>query len=129
MSISGQRETANGFAINGSNGEEGFNMGSAIVPNLDSIQEFRVLTGNFEAQYGNYSGGQVLVVTERKPDHSRSSKREAPEYPGGAGPERDPRPSAAFGFMLPLDGDSRCDDSPAAQRIVRSQVARCGFFT
>ena len=64
MSISGQRETANGFAINGSNVEEGFNMGTAIVPNLDSIQEFRVLTSNFDAQYGNYSGGQVLVVTK-----------------------------------------------------------------
>ncbi len=64
MSISGQRETANGFAINGSNVEEAFNMGTAIVPNLDSIQEFRLLTGNFDAQYGNYSGGQVLVTTK-----------------------------------------------------------------
>jgi Carboxypeptidase regulatory-like domain len=64
MSISGQRETANGFAINGSNVEEGFNMGTAIVPNLDSIEEFRLLTGNFDAQYGNYSGGQVLVTTK-----------------------------------------------------------------
>ena len=36
-------------------------MGAAIVPNLDSIQELRVLTGNFNAEYGNFSGGQILV--------------------------------------------------------------------
>ena len=64
LSISGQRETSNGFILNGSNVEEDFNMGTALVPNLDSIEDFRVLTGNFDAQYGNYSGGQVVVSTK-----------------------------------------------------------------
>lgn len=64
LSVSGQRETANGFVINGSNVEENFNMGAAIVPNLDSIDEFSVLTSNYDAEYGNYSGGQVVVVTK-----------------------------------------------------------------
>ena len=39
-------------------------MGAAIVPNLDSIREFRVLTSNFDAEYGNFSGGQVMVTTK-----------------------------------------------------------------
>jgi hypothetical protein len=64
MSVSGQRETANGFMVNGANVEETFSMGTAVVPNLDSIQEFRVLTSNFDAQYGNFSGGQVTVTTK-----------------------------------------------------------------
>jgi hypothetical protein len=64
MSVSGQRETANGFTVNGSSAQEDFNMGAAVVPNLDSIQEFRVLTNNFNAEYGNFSGGQVLVTTK-----------------------------------------------------------------
>ncbi|MGA7171468.1 MAG: carboxypeptidase regulatory-like domain-containing protein, partial [Candidatus Sulfotelmatobacter sp.] len=64
LSISGQRETSNGFRVNGSDVEEDVNMGTAIVPNLDSVQEFRVLTSNFDAQYGNYSGGQVLLLTK-----------------------------------------------------------------
>ena len=64
LSINGQRETTNGFMLNGSNVEEDFNMGTALVPNLDSIGDFRVLTGNFDAQYGNYSGGQVVVTTK-----------------------------------------------------------------
>jgi len=64
MSVSGQRETANGFTVNGSSAQEDFNMGAAIVPNLDSIREFRVLTSNFDAEYGNFSGGQVMVTTK-----------------------------------------------------------------
>jgi hypothetical protein len=64
MSVSGQRETANGFMVNGSSAEEDFNNGASVIPNLDSIAEFRVLTSNFDAEYGNFSGGQVVVVTK-----------------------------------------------------------------
>ena len=34
------------------------------MPNLDAIDSFRVLTSNFDAEYGNSSGGQVLVTTK-----------------------------------------------------------------
>lgn len=64
LSISGQRETSNGFRVNGSDVEEDVNMGTSIVPNLDAIGSFRVLTSNFDAEYGNSSGGQVLVITK-----------------------------------------------------------------
>lgn len=64
QSISGQREDANGFVVNGGDVKELMNGGTSIVPNLDSIAEFRVLTNNFDAEYGNYSGGIVNVVTK-----------------------------------------------------------------
>jgi hypothetical protein len=64
LSISGQREASNGFRVNGSDVEEDVNMGTSILPNLDSIDSFRVLTSNFDAEYGNSSGGQVLVTTK-----------------------------------------------------------------
>jgi hypothetical protein len=64
QSINGQRETANGFMVNGANVNEGKNNGTAIIPNLDSIEEFRIITNNFDPEYGNYSGGQVNVVTK-----------------------------------------------------------------
>jgi hypothetical protein len=64
QSVNGQRETANGFMVNGSNVEEGKNNGAGIIPNLDSISEFRIITNNFDAEYGNYSGGQINVVTK-----------------------------------------------------------------
>ena len=69
QSVNGQRETSNGFMVNGSNVEEGKNNGAAIIPNLDSIEEFRIITNNFDAEYGNYSGGQVNVAT--KSGHQR----------------------------------------------------------
>jgi len=65
QSINGQRETANGFMVNGANVEEGKNNGTTVIPNLDSIAEFRIITNNFDAEYGNYSGGQVNVVTKQ----------------------------------------------------------------
>jgi len=64
VSINGQREFANSFVLNGSDVEEDVNMGAAIVPNLDSIAEFRILTGNFDAEHGEFSGGQISVVTK-----------------------------------------------------------------
>ncbi len=64
QSVNGQREASNGFMVNGSNVEEGKTMGAAIIPNLDSISEFRIITNNFDAEYGNYSGGQINVVTK-----------------------------------------------------------------
>jgi hypothetical protein len=64
ISINGQREFANAFMVNGSDVEEDVNMGAAIIPNLDSIAEFRILTNNFDAQYGEFSGGQINVITK-----------------------------------------------------------------
>ena len=64
ISINGQREFANSFVLNGSDVEEDVNMGAAIIPNLDSIAEFRILTGNFDAEHGEFSGGQINVVTK-----------------------------------------------------------------
>src|ERR1035441_7394182 len=64
LSISRQCESSNGFRVNDSDAEEDVNIGTSIVPNLDSIDSFRVLTSNFDAEYGNSSGGQVLVVTK-----------------------------------------------------------------
>jgi Carboxypeptidase regulatory-like domain/TonB dependent receptor len=64
QSVNGQREAANGFMVNGSNVEEGKTNGASIIPNLDSISEFRIITNNFDAEYGNYSGGQINVVTK-----------------------------------------------------------------
>src|ERR1700691_3425394 len=54
----------NGFMINGADAEETGSMAAAIVPNLDSIAEFRILSANFDAEYGKYTGGQINVITK-----------------------------------------------------------------
>jgi hypothetical protein len=64
QSVNGGRVTANGFMVNGADAQEGVLNGAAIIPNLDSIAQFRIITNNFNAEYGNFSGGQVNVVTK-----------------------------------------------------------------
>jgi len=64
LSMSGMRESANGFMVNGGNVQEEGQMGTQVIPDLDSIAEFRILTNNFDAEYGNYMGGQVNVITK-----------------------------------------------------------------
>lgn len=64
FSINGQREDANGFSLNGASVQEGIGQQAGIIPNLDSIAEFRILTSNTDAEYGNYSGGLINVVTK-----------------------------------------------------------------
>jgi hypothetical protein len=63
-SINGQRESANGFYLNGASVQETIGQQAGIIPNLDSIAEFRILTSNADAEYGGYSGGLINVVTK-----------------------------------------------------------------
>jgi hypothetical protein len=64
LSINGQRESSNGFLVNGIDVQEHMNGGTSIIPNLDSIDQFRVLTNNFDPEYGNYNGGMITVVSK-----------------------------------------------------------------
>jgi hypothetical protein len=68
LSIDGQRESSNGFLVDGIDVQEHMNGGTSIVANLDSIDEFRVLTNNFDPEYGNYNGGMVTVITRSGSD-------------------------------------------------------------
>ncbi len=68
LSIGGQRESANGFMVDGVDVQEHMNGGTSVVANLDSIDEFRVLTNNFDPEYGNYNGGMVTVITKSGSD-------------------------------------------------------------
>jgi hypothetical protein len=64
LSIGGQRETANSFRVNGADAQEDVNMGTAIVPTLDSIADLNVATGNYAPEFGSASGGQIAVTTK-----------------------------------------------------------------
>ncbi len=64
QSVNGGRVESNGYMVNGADAEEGVHNAAAIIPNLDSISQFRIITNNFDAEYGNFSGGQVNVVTK-----------------------------------------------------------------
>src|SRR6266550_3296650 len=64
ISVNGQRETANAFLVNGGDVSETRNMGTAVIPNLDSIAEFRLITNSFDAEYGKFSGSVMNAITK-----------------------------------------------------------------
>ncbi|HVN05576.1 MAG TPA: carboxypeptidase regulatory-like domain-containing protein [Bryobacteraceae bacterium] len=64
VSVNGQRETANAFLVNGGDVSEGRNLGAGVIPNLDSIAEFRLITNSFDAEYGKFSGAVMNAITK-----------------------------------------------------------------
>src|SRR5215475_8693672 len=64
LSVNGQRETSNAFLVNGGDVSEGRNLGAGLIPNLDSIEEFRLITNSFDAEYGKFSGSVMNAITK-----------------------------------------------------------------
>jgi Carboxypeptidase regulatory-like domain len=64
FSIHGQRESDNAYYLNGASVQETIGQQAGIIPNLDSIAEFRILSSNVDAEYGSFTGGIINVVTK-----------------------------------------------------------------
>ena len=64
VSVNGGRGRANNYMVNGGDGNDLFVNAPAIQPSPDSIEEFRVITNNFDPEYGRNSGSVVNVVTK-----------------------------------------------------------------
>lgn len=64
VSVNGGRGRANNFMVNGADANDLFVNLPGIQPAPDTIQEFRVLTSTFDAEFGRNSGSIVDVVTK-----------------------------------------------------------------
>src|SRR5580704_8901702 len=64
VSVNGGRGRSNNFSVNGGDANDLFVNLPTVQPTPDSIQEFRVLTNTFDAEYGRNSGSVVNVVTK-----------------------------------------------------------------
>jgi hypothetical protein len=64
QSVNGGRPGSNAYLVNGAYSEEGAHGAAGMIPNLDSIAQFRIITNNYNAEYGEYSGGQINIVTK-----------------------------------------------------------------
>src|ERR1700688_1189607 len=64
VSVNGGRGRSNNFSVNGGDANDAFVNLPTVQPTPDSIQEFRVLTNTFDAEYGRNSGSVVNVVTK-----------------------------------------------------------------
>ena len=64
ISVNGQRENNNGFLVNGGDVSGAANFEAGIQPNLDAVQEFRLITNSFDAEYGRFSGAIMNTITK-----------------------------------------------------------------
>jgi hypothetical protein len=65
MNINGTRANEHEFTIDGaSNVDTGNNGGTHVTINPDAIEEVKVLTSNYQAEFGKAAGGQIAIVTK-----------------------------------------------------------------
>ena len=61
--VNGQRPESNNFLIDGANNFNGVDGGFVLKPPVDSISEFRILTHNATAEFGNSLGSTTNIIT------------------------------------------------------------------
>ena len=64
LSVGGSRAQSTDWMLDGNDNNQLDEGGIAIFPNLDAVQEFKVLTYNYSAEWGERAGPTVLVTTK-----------------------------------------------------------------
>src|ERR1039457_6469430 len=64
LSVGGSRANSTDWLYDGNDNNELTAGGIAILPSIDAIQEFKVLTYNYSAEFGYRAGPTVLVTTK-----------------------------------------------------------------
>ena len=64
LSVGGSRAQSTDWLLDGNDNNELTAGGISILPSIDAIQEFKVLTYNYSAEYGTRAGPTVLVTTK-----------------------------------------------------------------
>jgi Carboxypeptidase regulatory-like domain/TonB dependent receptor len=62
--VNGNREEGNNFLLDGVDNNQTSENHSSYQPNLDAIAEFKMITNNASAEFGNFQGGIVNVVVK-----------------------------------------------------------------
>ena len=64
FNVNGQRNQSNNFLLDSATNNDSFNTGFVLRPPPDAIQEFKILTHSYDAEYGRNAGSVVNVVTK-----------------------------------------------------------------
>ncbi len=64
LSVGGSRANSTDWLLDGNDNNELTSGGISILPSIDAIQEFKVLTYNYSAEFGFRAGPTVLVTTK-----------------------------------------------------------------
>jgi hypothetical protein len=149
FNVNGMRNQSNNFLMDGATNNDTFNTGFVLRPPPDAIQEFKILTHAFAAEYGRNAGSVVNVVTKSGSntmsgavwEFNRSDALNARNY---FAPQTQPKPElkqnqfgGAFGGPLMRDRlfgfgyyEGYRNDSGVTQNIlVLSEAQRRGDFS
>lgn len=63
ITVAGGRDTENEFRLDGTAHKNLTHNSALNLPSPDALQEFKVMTSNFSAEYGRYGGGVFVAVT------------------------------------------------------------------
>ncbi|MEK6279809.1 MAG: TonB-dependent receptor [Acidobacteriota bacterium] len=148
--VNGQRERNNNFMVDGIDNNDADVPGipgGIATPNIDATQEFRVITGNFNAEYGRNTGAIIAVATKNGTNdfhgngyiYYRSDRFNARNFfdvSGAANPQQRKQFGASIGgpivrdkafFFFNYEGD-RFDQGFTVTRTVPTARARLGLF-
>jgi hypothetical protein len=76
INVNGLRESMNAYLLDGMNNTS-LGVGTFVVtPPVDSVEEFRMETGMYEAKFGGQAGAQVNVVTKSGTNHFHGTLHE-----------------------------------------------------
>src|SRR5579872_604207 len=73
FAINGARADNVGFLVDGMNNTQRRNTGAMVSPPLEGIQEFKMITSGFSAEYGRFAGGVLSMVTKSGANRVRGS--------------------------------------------------------
>jgi outer membrane receptor protein involved in Fe transport len=73
MHAGGGREEFNNFLLDGADNNDPYVDRYGVEPPVDSIQEFKVATNDYSAEYGRSAAGQVNVITRQGTDNYHGS--------------------------------------------------------
>lgn len=150
FSVNGQRERNNNFLVDGIDNNDADVPGipgGIATPNIDATQEFRVITSNFNAEFGRNTGAIISIATKNGTNdlhgngyiYYRSDRFNARNFFNKDG-KADPQQRRQFGgsiggpilkdklfFFANYEGD-RFDQGFTITRTVPSARARLGIF-
>lgn len=150
FSVNGQRERNNNFLVDGVDNNDADVPGipgGIATPNIDATQEFRVITSNFNAEYGRNTGAIIAIATKNGTNEfhgnayiyyrsDRFNARNFFDVSGNADPQQRRQFGSSIGgpikkdkafFFFNYEGD-RFDQGFTLTRVVPTAAARVGNF-
>jgi len=146
FNVNGMRNQSNNFLLDGSPNNDSFNTGFVLRPPPDAIEEFKILTHSYDAEFGRNAGSVVNVVTKSGSNNwrggawefNRDDSRQATnffattkpalkqnQYGGALGGPIQRNHAFFFGYYEGFNNRQGTTDN----RVVLSQAQRAGDFS